>query len=560
VKKNASYWWIALVVAAAALPYLPSITGGFTLDDGPVIVSQRIARSPAYILDAFTHRYLPGAFGTCANYYRPLVTVSWQVNHWITGSGPMGFRVVNLTLHAIVCLLVVALAYRLTRSKPASVTAGILFAVLPSNSEAVAWISGRTDLLSTLFTVGSILCFLNRRLPSGALLFCCALLSKENALMLPALLGAWAWVTGARPDRSKTLAWLAALGAPLAVGLGLRSLVPGSDLLSQMGHMLSQRIICFGATYAYYLKLLFIPGVPRPVYDIYPTTLSNSALAAGAWLAPVGLALLGALLRRRSQPVSFGLLWILISLLPVSNIIPSSGPVPADRFVYTAGVGSSIILGWALVRMSGIRPAGLRTWPAIVTVLGVGYVLYSGAMAMQGSGNYYSNLSWARAVSSTGVRFAEFRLTAAEYFLDAGEPDSAAGEFEVAIRNDASKVRLADYLTLARIRRRLGEPENALEVIEAARGRFGEHPATWIEQGIVLAGQGRLEEAARSFGSAVAMDARYAEAWFKLGKACFELKRYREAVAAYEEAFKRGEPNPADRRRLEQARRLQPVK
>ncbi|MGC8864057.1 MAG: hypothetical protein ACP5R5_14970, partial [Armatimonadota bacterium] len=152
-------WWITAVAAAAVLPYVPSLRGDFALDDVHLIVNYPLAHSLAYLPQAFTRSFLPGAVDPDVVYYRPLVIASFQANYMIAGPNPLVFRLFNLLLHVTASLLVFALARRIVRDVVASGIAGMCFAVLPSRFEAVSWISGRTDLMSSVFALGAVLVF-----------------------------------------------------------------------------------------------------------------------------------------------------------------------------------------------------------------------------------------------------------------------------------------------------------------------------------------------------------------------------------------------------------------
>ena len=69
--------------------------------------------------------------------YRPLCVASFRLNYMLHGLEPMGYHLVNVLLHAVVCYLYVQLcAFIFTQVWPA-LLAGLLFAVHPIHTEAV---------------------------------------------------------------------------------------------------------------------------------------------------------------------------------------------------------------------------------------------------------------------------------------------------------------------------------------------------------------------------------------------------------------------------------------
>jgi hypothetical protein len=69
---------------------------------------------------------------------------------------------------------------------------------------ALLWISGRTALLLCLFSVAAVLASLKGRPWLAAVWSFLAMLSKEEAVVLPAILALWAWLSSrsATPGRS----------------------------------------------------------------------------------------------------------------------------------------------------------------------------------------------------------------------------------------------------------------------------------------------------------------------------------------------------------------------
>lgn len=139
------------------------------------------------------------------SYFRPLVFLTWYSEFHIFGLNPMVSHIIGLIIFIINNLLLFSLAYiiseRLNRSKPlliASITI-LLYLTHPALIESTAWVSGRFDQLSTLFSLIAFLIFTKYFKDSQTSLswvsctaigfsFLCALLSKEVAIWLPVAL------------------------------------------------------------------------------------------------------------------------------------------------------------------------------------------------------------------------------------------------------------------------------------------------------------------------------------------------------------------------------------
>ena len=87
--------------------------------------------------------------------YRPLTVWSFLANQALSPSNPMPFHGVNILLHALVTVLGTALTWRLSGSRAVAVITGILFAVHPIHTEAVANVVGRAELLAAAFSIAA---------------------------------------------------------------------------------------------------------------------------------------------------------------------------------------------------------------------------------------------------------------------------------------------------------------------------------------------------------------------------------------------------------------------
>lgn len=135
--------------------------------------------------------FLPGTSGY---YYRPLLMLTFIADKYLWGLDESFMHLENMALHALNVVLVFFIAARITKRFRATTEAlpffaALLFAVHPINTEAVNWISGRTDVLAGFFVLFSVL-FLLKALDSesalwagvSAIAYYTACLSKEVAV------------------------------------------------------------------------------------------------------------------------------------------------------------------------------------------------------------------------------------------------------------------------------------------------------------------------------------------------------------------------------------------
>ena len=179
-------WSLVLLPAAA---YLFALWGDFVYDDVSITVLQNpVLLGTASWKEIFT-------------WDRPLRELTYLLDHALWGFHPLGYHIQNLLWHGVNALLVFILLQRLGVSRPLAWASALLFALHPVNTEAVAWISGRKELLCLFFELCACVAWLRafprvaeslpvRSLWSLASLaaLVLALLSKQVAVMLPFLL------------------------------------------------------------------------------------------------------------------------------------------------------------------------------------------------------------------------------------------------------------------------------------------------------------------------------------------------------------------------------------
>jgi len=206
----------AVMLTVIAAVYLPDIGRGFVKDDFGWIRDARIGVVEPGRIVQLSH---PG-------FYRPLVTAAFVADYVLYGVNARGYGFTNLILY-LACVVAV---WTLIREAGASCTAAAVgafaWALNPHGiNMAVVWLSGRTSLLLTLCATLCALAFLKRRCAAGSLLLFAALLSKEEATVLPFILLVWLYVL--RDERGRSLILDAAvMCAPLLVYAVLRAQTP----------------------------------------------------------------------------------------------------------------------------------------------------------------------------------------------------------------------------------------------------------------------------------------------------------------------------------------------
>jgi len=152
-------WWRhpALWSALAAIAlYLPALRHGFVWDDHWLVESNPALRSGTGLARLLVSD-LWSPNGSASGYWRPLVVLSYWLDGTLWRFSPAAFHATNLIVHAGAAALVAALALQSGAPALGSLAAGLWFAGMPHHVESVAWVAGRTDLLCALLVLLALL-------------------------------------------------------------------------------------------------------------------------------------------------------------------------------------------------------------------------------------------------------------------------------------------------------------------------------------------------------------------------------------------------------------------
>ena len=190
--RSAKSAWTAAVIllAAAAAVYLPAVGHGFVKDDFVWIARSSV--SPAGVR---------AAFGAPTGFFRPVVSLIFGANRLACGVDARCYGWVNFALLTGCAAGVALLAHAVLRSAAAAVAAAAVWLFnWHGINMAVLWISGRTSLALVLFATLGAAAFVRRRWLLAAPLVFAAMLSKEEAMLLPPILFGWMLFDSIRPQ------------------------------------------------------------------------------------------------------------------------------------------------------------------------------------------------------------------------------------------------------------------------------------------------------------------------------------------------------------------------
>ncbi len=367
--------WAVLLGVLAFVCYANTLGHGFVIDDLSLISQSSVIYQ------------LKWADMLSPNGYRPVRTFTYGLNYLLGGDDPFGYHLFNVILHSVNVVLLFILLLRWTTSLIASTAGGLIFAVHPVQTAAVAYVSGRKDMLATLFVLLACHAYTSCREKAkpglGALvlvLFVLAMLAKEVAVVLPVLLVLVdALVIQARREGggdarsfvgkligSLRRAPLFYVAAVLLLLLGAYYAVFVIKASRMVGFWGGSPWVHYGTSFKLFLHYARLVIIPYPLLADYtgevfrlskgfadPVTLGCVAFLGGYLFVAIRV-------HSRNSRVTLGMLWFLTALLPVLQIVPFH-ELAADHFLYLPLIGFVLLVGEAVHFLK-------RLWNSLVAV------------------------------------------------------------------------------------------------------------------------------------------------------------------------------------------------
>lgn len=347
-------WWPILIPMLCALwTYHAALDGAFVFDDVPAIVDNASLET----LGGFWEAAFGPTYSPISN--RPVVCLTFALNHFFGGRETYGYHLLNLLIHAVNSALL-ALVIRRTLTAPnlgdvftparATWTATVIalvWSVHPLATEAVTYITQRTTLMMSLFSLlmlyGTLRSATDTLRPHFwtwfAVAACAfAMMSKEEAVGLPILIVLFdrAYLyrsfTAARERRTVFYGMLAATWLLLiaCVTAGPTNPTVGYNTIPKLGPF--EWLMTEARVLVHYLRLTFWPRPLSVAYDWPFVRNLSDVLEQGSVIVTL-LAATVALWFRRPHWAWLGALFFLL-LAPTSSVVPIITEAIAERRMY----------------------------------------------------------------------------------------------------------------------------------------------------------------------------------------------------------------------------------
>ena len=428
---------LLVLILAIVVAYADTLTLHYASDDRLIIYENDYTlKGFAGIPDVMTKDAFSGYFGNtetlvAGGRYRPLSQVTFILEYELFGGyirNYVGFHQApqneqlfsdsimpvmqhlgNLILFILLCLSVYAVLKRLFPklenekwyfSVPFLAT--LLFALHPLHTEAVANVKGRDEIMCMLGAVLALyasLRFVSDRkwwwllLSFVAMLF--GIFSKENAVTFLAVVPLALYFLDTQKKWSDYLLTLLPLVGAVVLFLIARTHALGglmnqstSDLILNNPYLYAtkaQTIATVILTWGIYLKLMLFP-YPQ-THDYYPhqieiTNFANPLVILIS-LVIIALIVLAIITLKKKNPISFGILFFIITFSITSNLLFNVGTFMNERFLFTSLLGFTLIVAALIQKLQKTNVSGKVMTAAMVLLC----LLYGGKTAAR-------NLVW----------------------------------------------------------------------------------------------------------------------------------------------------------------------
>lgn len=545
---------IALIVVITLGSYANCLTNQFVFDDIHIILknpsirgiekipnilglrekggSYRPVRMISYAVDFSLNRYLwrylmkyeSNPSGAGLTYSIGPFTYHFSSSFFLVGLNPFGYHISNIAYHLVTTLMVFLIVSSLVTNKRIAFMTAFLFALHPVHTDSVTYLSGRRDILCTLFYLSGFYFFLRYRRTNRFRFILCSFLayllslgSKEMGVTLPAVFFCFDLIDNFNEKVCRTNSTYFKELLLAFKGVFLRSkyfytlIFSGTFLFayykvfikspsnqnSYYGDSMWTTFFTVGKILVHYVKLLLFPINLNADYSYNAFPLSPSFFEPSTLCAFIVLGILGygvLQLMKTHKMMAFGMIWFFVTLLPVCHIFPHH-ELLAEHYLYLPSFGFCLLMACFHHELLKERQYRFYIYASFVAVL----LLFSIRIVDRNRDWKDAFSLWAKTVRTSPL-CARARNNLGAEFDKKGMIDKAIAEYEKAISIKP------DY----------ADPHNNLGFIYFQRGE-NEKAISAYKRAVDI--KPRFAEARNNLGSAYLKNGMLDEAWSEFAKA-----------------------------------------
>lgn len=450
-------WFPIILILAVFVAYSNIYNFEFLYDDEFLIIKNRFLTSFEYLGSIFTTSSTGGA-GYVDSFYRPLQILFYLIIEQLFGQETWAHHFLNISLHAVNTVLVYTLAKKMKLQPITAVLCAAIWGLHPLHTEAVTYMSATADPLHTLFILSGLIVavptFSTRRLAYAMGFFILALLSKESAIVFPALLFTMVYFFSKKHRHWKsylpTLPFWIMSGIYFVLRMTLLNFNNDLSMYKQSNiysENILYRLYTFLATLPSYAELIFWPHglhIDRQ-FPVFTSFL----------LMPV---ILGTLLTLCAAAASYkwrwfawATLWFVASYVPQSGVLIPVNSMFLEHWMYLPLIGFVLCLGAGLEKLR--KPQKLWQALAVVVALTLGFLTFQQNWMWENPTTLYSR------ILTFNPSADRVRHNLAMAYSDRGDLDLALEQYSIVLKTTPTYHQT--YHNMARIYLQKGDWEKA---------------------------------------------------------------------------------------------------
>lgn len=354
--------------------YGNTLKNEYGLDDSYVTSKNNVtAKGLQSVKTIFTTHYIVEEGGINTFEYRPLVKLSFAIEHQLFGVKPSISHFFNLLLYALFLTVLFKIVSLLFEDYPPyfSLLIVVVYAFIPIHVEVVSGLKSRDILLCSIFSGLSFLQAFsymkenkNKYLISSFLYLTISFFSKLDSLPLIILIPFFCFLNYPQ-KKQKVFLLLIVLIVSYFTFDTLMSILIDQSLQNRpveayenplyFEHSLTQIITSAFNTLGFYTKMLVFPNNMACYYGFNTIPIDEIySFYAITGIVTLGLSLFYWIkyLPNYKHPVFIGITFYFICLALYLNVLKPAPGIVADRFLFTPSIGFAIIFTYVIFRLS----------------------------------------------------------------------------------------------------------------------------------------------------------------------------------------------------------------
>jgi tetratricopeptide (TPR) repeat protein len=450
--------------------------------------------------------------------YVPITILTWAIDYKIGGEEPFQYHLTNLLFHLINIVLVFILMGKLFESKTIPIVVAALFAIHPMNVEVVSWLSARKDLVYVFFFLLSIISYVSWKKTDGNRLyivtlamFLLSLFSKGSAIMLPFVLILIDYLLNQLNKKSlfnKIPFFVLSLIFGI-IGLNGQTNTGATTSLSDLSFL---NKIAYGFTN--YLTLILNSIIPYKTSPFHPQPFTSNLDFPSYLYLTIPMFIIGVVLFfkkfKSNKTIVFGMLFFLVTILPVIQFLPFGMAQYGDRYVYLPYLGLFVIVAVFLnkfLQNEKSRKAVMFLTAIYAVVLIV--ISYSNIKVWKNGKTLWASVINKYPKSQMGYN------NAADYYRKNGEIDKAIGLY-----NESTLIANRPYLSYNQLGFLYNKKRNydlAVKVLNKSILLDNTYAGSYLNRGVSNLNLGRLDLALDDFNSTLKINPNTNAAYYNRG-------------------------------------------